>query len=317
MKLGDKILELRKKKGLSQEQLGEKIDVTRQTISNWELGVTQPNPDQLKLLSKELSVSIDELLDNNIQNVLIEKVSNTEKISEQTLTKLRHLIIVIVSIFAVVLLALVLIKIYKKVEDKKYKTREESIYCKIYGEEHSYSIIFQEETGKITTAGGDSYFYDILDLAKYDDANQVFNIINDYVKKNGGSCVRIKDRDLNSVVNMYIKEGTLTKTSATIIIEESVDYDISYGEPFWIEKYNYKTNSYEKLEQRTDANCAFKLPAYSAAPGRPLVLNQNWSCMYGELSKGLYRIVKDADFDIDRPIDETKLFYIWAEFEIE
>ena len=39
--------------------------------------------------------------------------------------------------------------------------------------------------------------------------------------------------------------------------------------------------------------------------------------MYGELSKGLYRIVKDADFDIDRPIDETKLFYIWTEFEIE
>ena len=44
MKLGDKILELRKKQGLSQEELGEKIDVTRQTISNWELGETSPNP---------------------------------------------------------------------------------------------------------------------------------------------------------------------------------------------------------------------------------------------------------------------------------
>ena len=55
MEIGNKIMELRKKKGLSQEQLGEKIDVTRQTISNWELGVTQPNPDQLKLLSKELA----------------------------------------------------------------------------------------------------------------------------------------------------------------------------------------------------------------------------------------------------------------------
>ena len=38
MKLGEKILELRKKNGFSQEQLGEKINVTRQTISNWELG---------------------------------------------------------------------------------------------------------------------------------------------------------------------------------------------------------------------------------------------------------------------------------------
>lgn len=35
MKLGEKILELRKKNGFSQEQLGEKINVTRQTISNW------------------------------------------------------------------------------------------------------------------------------------------------------------------------------------------------------------------------------------------------------------------------------------------
>ena len=81
MSLGDKILDLRKKNGLSQEQLGEKIDVTRQTISNWELGETQPNPEQLKLLSEALKVSIDDLLDNNIQNVVVEKVSNTEKLA--------------------------------------------------------------------------------------------------------------------------------------------------------------------------------------------------------------------------------------------
>ena len=62
MKLGEKILELRKKNGFSQEQLGEKINVTRQTISNWELGETSPNPEQLKLLSKVLNVSITDFL---------------------------------------------------------------------------------------------------------------------------------------------------------------------------------------------------------------------------------------------------------------
>lgn len=81
MSLGQKILKLRKKKGLSQEQLGEKTNVTRQTISNWELDETSPNPEQLKLLSKALKVSIDELLDNDISNVLVEKVSNTEKLA--------------------------------------------------------------------------------------------------------------------------------------------------------------------------------------------------------------------------------------------
>lgn len=54
MNLGDKILQLRKKNGLSQEQLGEKVDVTRQTVSNWELGETTPNPEQLKKCQKHL-----------------------------------------------------------------------------------------------------------------------------------------------------------------------------------------------------------------------------------------------------------------------
>ena len=44
MQLGNNIQTLRKKKGLSQEKLAEKINVTRQTISNWELGETAPNP---------------------------------------------------------------------------------------------------------------------------------------------------------------------------------------------------------------------------------------------------------------------------------
>lgn len=81
MSLGENILSLRKKNGLSQEQLGEKINVTRQTISNWELNETAPNPEQLKLLSKALKVSIDELLDNDISGVLVEKVSNTERLA--------------------------------------------------------------------------------------------------------------------------------------------------------------------------------------------------------------------------------------------
>ena len=81
MSLGENILNLRKKNRLSQEQLGEKTNVTRQTISNWELNETVPNPEQLKLLSKALKVSIDELVDNDISSILVEKVSNTEKLA--------------------------------------------------------------------------------------------------------------------------------------------------------------------------------------------------------------------------------------------
>ena len=56
------ILELRKKKGLSQEALAEKVHVTRQAVSRWENGETVPNTETLKLLSKEFDVSINTLL---------------------------------------------------------------------------------------------------------------------------------------------------------------------------------------------------------------------------------------------------------------
>lgn len=65
MQLGNNIQTLRKKKGLSQEKLAEKINVTRQTISNWELGEAAPNPEQLILLSKQFDISIDELVGND------------------------------------------------------------------------------------------------------------------------------------------------------------------------------------------------------------------------------------------------------------
>ena len=56
------ILELRTKRGLSQDELAEKIMVTRQAVSRWENGETVPNTDTLKLLSKVFDVSINTLL---------------------------------------------------------------------------------------------------------------------------------------------------------------------------------------------------------------------------------------------------------------
>ena len=56
------IYELRTKNGLSQEELAEKLFVTRQAVSRWETGETLPNIDALKLLSKLFDVSINTLL---------------------------------------------------------------------------------------------------------------------------------------------------------------------------------------------------------------------------------------------------------------
>ena len=56
------ILELRDKAGLSQDELAEKVYVTRQAVSRWENGETTPNTETLKLLSKLFDVSINTLL---------------------------------------------------------------------------------------------------------------------------------------------------------------------------------------------------------------------------------------------------------------
>ena len=316
MNLGKKILEFRKKKGLSQEELGERIDVTRQTISNWELNVTSPNPDQLKKLSKELNVSIDELLDNDVQSVLVEKVSNTEKLAGLILKILKLIIIVFVGIVVLIFILAIVFRVVRSTRDTGREI-EESIHCKLYGEEHSYTISYQELTGIPIAFGGDTYFDDILGLYKYNDAHQIFNVINDYVKKNGGTCERIEDYDLNDVVNFYLKEGTLTKTGATFILETDRDYNIGYGDSFWLEKYDSKTHDFQALKYDEEKNCAFNMIGYTLVKGKKRELSQGWSCFYGELDKGYYRIVKHVSFESDRPISEDDVFYIWAEFEIE
>ena len=56
------ILELRTQRGMSQDELAERIMVTRQAVSRWENGETVPNKATLKLLSKEFDVSINTLL---------------------------------------------------------------------------------------------------------------------------------------------------------------------------------------------------------------------------------------------------------------
>ena len=56
------ILNLRTENGLSQEELAEKLHVTRQAVSRWETGETVPNVDTLKLLSKQFDVSINTIL---------------------------------------------------------------------------------------------------------------------------------------------------------------------------------------------------------------------------------------------------------------
>lgn len=65
MTFGEKIRYARKHRGLSQEQLSEKLCVSRLAIAKWETGKGMPDVENLKLLARLLGVSVDSLLDDS------------------------------------------------------------------------------------------------------------------------------------------------------------------------------------------------------------------------------------------------------------
>ena len=83
MNLGNNLFQARKKAGLSQESVAEKLGVSRQTISKWETGETIPDIYQSKKLAKLYNLTLDELIDFNIDIKEIEEIiKNTDEEKE-------------------------------------------------------------------------------------------------------------------------------------------------------------------------------------------------------------------------------------------
>lgn len=186
MEIGKNIMNLRKKNGLSQEELAGKIGVARQTISKWELGETSPDLKQSKELSKIFNVSLDELTDNDIKEILVEKTSNTEKLAGLILKLIKFIVvfIIVVPIFLIVLRI-----VFKNIdENNSGRLMNVSIECTLHDETYSYGFVYYETTGEIKYAGGDGYLANITDVDKCNDAYQAIDKIDAYIKNNGGTC---------------------------------------------------------------------------------------------------------------------------------
>lgn len=151
MKFNEKLIDLRKKQGLSQEELGNKLNVTRQTISKWELGQTTPEMDKLAELSKLFNISIDELISESDEQVntnpIKEEPINTKPISEEQTSsntinqekttedsnnreKTVKVIIIGALVIIVILIAGMMVSNHKKVE--KEEQRKETLFSMIF-----------------------------------------------------------------------------------------------------------------------------------------------------------------------------------------
>jgi len=140
MNLGDKLLKLRKNAKLSQENVAEKLGVTRQTVSNWELNQTTPDLEQAKELSKLYKISLDELVENEVNIMAKEKVnaktSNVEKLSGLIIKIIKGIGILVLIYIIIVIIAIIYLTITKEANQSNIKSA--SLACSI--ENNKYTI---------------------------------------------------------------------------------------------------------------------------------------------------------------------------------
>ena len=184
MEIGNKILELRKQTNMTQEQLAEKMQVARQTISKWELGETSPDLSQAKELSKIFNISLDELTNNDIKSVIITKLDNAT-----SLTKIIINILKIILIFIIILvIVLVSIIYFKEYFDVKPVSTMQSIECTLEGIDYTYEVWQNNETAymidKIITKDKNLN----IDTKQYTNFEEILTDIENDVISRGGSC---------------------------------------------------------------------------------------------------------------------------------
>lgn len=119
MNFGTKLTKLRKKEGLSQEELGEKLNVTRPTISKWELGQSKPDTDKLKEICNLFNVDMNTLVDEETELKGTEIKNETNKISVDEPKPRRWLLVLLI----VIALIIVVILLNKIVIDKQEKEK--------------------------------------------------------------------------------------------------------------------------------------------------------------------------------------------------
>ena len=81
IEIADRLVKLRKKYGYSQEELADKLGLSRQAVSKWERAEASPDTDNLICLAKLYGVSLDELLatDEDIDTIVEEQVKSDKK----------------------------------------------------------------------------------------------------------------------------------------------------------------------------------------------------------------------------------------------
>lgn len=198
--LGNKLVKLRKENKLSQDSLADKLGITRQTISNWELNITKPDIVQIKNISEIFNISIDELLDNNTKDIIEKKISNTEKLTNKTNKYIKITLITLITLYFIILIFLIIITIYffnKKDFTNDYQT---SFRC------NNNKIIYDVSIDNYYNSENGNTSFDIV-VFKCNDADGKCN----YERFNAGSTIEEALKSLNAIKKIIIDQGATCK----------------------------------------------------------------------------------------------------------
>ena len=134
MTTAEKLVSLRKEKGLSQLQLAEEINVSRQAISRWEVGLAVPSREKLRALSELYNVSVDYLLSDKTAEDM-QKVSKPEdEAKEKPSNHLRVGLMACIVVILLVVVGVMLLHLHNTISRKmkfqfpKWKQKKMMLY---------------------------------------------------------------------------------------------------------------------------------------------------------------------------------------------
>lgn len=201
MKFEEKLINLRKQKSMSQEELAEHLSVTRQTISKWELGQSKPDMDKLLEICRLFEVSV-ETLTNETVSIGKEKVTSKHKKKE------RKYILYILIVILIASVATLAIRIGMAKEEKEQN------------QNGFFNNIFGTVTGIIEDHMGDNDVNTNININN----NEVIDGMKDIFEEIYGQINGIQSEEKKERPEVFNAELTYAEgTKATIFVENILD----------------------------------------------------------------------------------------------
>lgn len=128
--LPTKLVSLRKQKGLTQMELAEKLNVSRQAISRWEVGAAVPSTDNLKVLGDLYSVQIDYLLDDEFTELPESRSSQEDNLinQENILERTKHRPLVFFFVAAVIVVIVLICTLVPQTKGQNHNIPMEEMH---------------------------------------------------------------------------------------------------------------------------------------------------------------------------------------------